>query len=142
MLALTLGTGLGGAIIINEELYEGSHGFAGEFGHVAFNETMELEDIASGKNKEKETRGRYLGLAISNFIHIFNPSVIALGGGMAEGEFDEMENDMWKEIKKRTVPEANKDLKIYLSKLENPGTLGAAILAYYKTNIDKMSKNV
>jgi glucokinase len=34
VLILTVGTGLGGAVVINGELYRGSHGTAAEFGHV------------------------------------------------------------------------------------------------------------
>lgn len=34
MVFLTMGTGLGGGIVINREIYEGSSGMAGEFGHI------------------------------------------------------------------------------------------------------------
>lgn len=34
MLMVTLGTGIGGGIVADGELYEGSHRFAGEFGHM------------------------------------------------------------------------------------------------------------
>jgi len=55
-----MGTGFGGAIAINGEIYRGSHGSAGEFGHTiisentgnesgAFRNTGELESFASGK---------------------------------------------------------------------------------------------
>jgi glucokinase len=33
LLGLTLGTGVGGGIVLDGELFTGSHGFAGEFGH-------------------------------------------------------------------------------------------------------------
>ncbi|MGL5640073.1 MAG: ROK family protein [Mycoplasmoidaceae bacterium] len=36
VLFYTIGTGVGGAIIINKKIYEGSIGFAGEFGHGPF----------------------------------------------------------------------------------------------------------
>ncbi|MHB1653285.1 MAG: ROK family protein [Desulfitobacteriaceae bacterium] len=35
-LCLTLGTGIGGAIVLNDHVYLGEKGFAGEFGHIIF----------------------------------------------------------------------------------------------------------
>ncbi len=34
MVCLALGTGVGGGIVINNEIYQGSHGMAGELGHI------------------------------------------------------------------------------------------------------------
>lgn len=38
MILLTLGTGIGGGILLNGALYTGSHGFAGELGHMVIHE--------------------------------------------------------------------------------------------------------
>jgi glucokinase len=127
MLGLTLGTGLGGGIVIKGEIFRGSKGLAAEVGWIAFTEDKYLEDLVSGKGKD-ETRGKYLGITIADLVNIFNPEVIAIGGAIAE-HFETMKEDMWTEIKKRAVPESYKDLEIYESKLEDPGTLGAALLA-------------
>jgi glucokinase len=40
---MTLGTGVGGAIIINRSIYRGSNGAAGEIGHIIFNPFDELD---------------------------------------------------------------------------------------------------
>jgi len=42
VLCLTLGTGVGGGLIINNSLYRGSDNAAGEFGHIAINENGPL----------------------------------------------------------------------------------------------------
>jgi glucokinase len=52
---LTLGTGIGGGIMINEEIYRGAGNFAGEFGHMAMGEI--------GKEEELEMVGSGTGLA-------------------------------------------------------------------------------
>ncbi len=39
VLVVTLGTGVGGGLIINQELYQGSHGTAGEIGHTKIADT-------------------------------------------------------------------------------------------------------
>lgn len=40
VLIVTLGTGVGGGLIINKELYQGSHGTAGEIGHTKIADTQ------------------------------------------------------------------------------------------------------
>ncbi len=56
---ITVGEGIGGAIIINGELWRGDSGFAGEFGSIALNsEGMRLEDIASAGSIVRRTQNR------------------------------------------------------------------------------------
>jgi glucokinase len=56
----TLGEGVGGAFIIDGEIWRGSAGFAGEFGYVAINsDGMRLEDVASTANIVRRTRSRF-----------------------------------------------------------------------------------
>lgn len=43
-LFVTVGTGIGGALVCNGELYRGNHGCAGEVGHVIINMDAALED--------------------------------------------------------------------------------------------------
>ncbi len=48
---VTLGMGIGGALIFHGKLWHGVSGFAGEFGHMTINsEGMKLEDVASSAN--------------------------------------------------------------------------------------------
>lgn len=136
-ICMTLGTGVGGGIVLDGELFRGCHGFAGEIGHTVIlvdgppctcgcrgclealigaraiveraekmlrtfgdsvlNErgNFTVEDIshaaADGDGLSvavfRET-GRYLGIGICNLAHLFNPEVIAIGGGVSRaGEF-------------------------------------------------------
>jgi glucokinase len=54
---ITLGRGIGGALILEHKLWHGVSGFAGEFGHIAINsEGMKLEDVASAANIIRRTK--------------------------------------------------------------------------------------
>lgn len=44
-ICIVLGTGVGGGIVINGELYKGAHGMAGEFGYMIMREFKEVKDI-------------------------------------------------------------------------------------------------
>lgn len=128
---LTIGTGVGGSVIIEGRLLVGHHGLAPELGHVTVlpdgplcvcGQRGHLEALVSGTaiaayvaEQLKEGRpsalkgkpdtktisqaawlgdplaqeafnraGHYLGLAIANFIMIFNPSIVILGGGVSQ----------------------------------------------------------
>ena len=57
---VTLGMGVGGALIYNGKIWRGASGFAGEFGHIAINsEGMKLEDVASNANIVRRTKSRF-----------------------------------------------------------------------------------
>jgi glucokinase len=57
MFYVTLGTGIGGALIFDGKIWRG---FAGEFGQIAVNsDGMKLEDVASADNIVRRTRSRF-----------------------------------------------------------------------------------
>jgi glucokinase len=60
MFYITLGTGIGGALIFDGKIWHGATGFAGEFGQIAVNsDGMKLEDVASAANIVRRTRSRF-----------------------------------------------------------------------------------
>ena len=132
VLYLTISTGIGGGVIINDRVLKGSRGMATELGHITLlpdgplcncGHRGHLEALSSGPaiarfvldqlqngvastlpydpnlsskevaeaarkgdplaKKAFDRAGEYLGLALSNFIHIFNPTCIVLGGGVS-----------------------------------------------------------
>ena len=57
---VTLGSGIGGAFILDGKLWRGASGFAGEFGYIAVNsEGMRLEEVASSANIIRRTKTRF-----------------------------------------------------------------------------------
>ena len=151
---LTLGSGIGGAFMVNGQIITGSHGAAGEAGHMIMDMAEQLDWEEFGANKflkktlglnslEAEQRrrggdkkaeaaltqmGKNLGVGIANIINIFDPEAVILSGGIssAAGAF-------WPGIKegidKFVISPAAKKTQILLSELgQFGGALGAAIL--------------
>lgn len=102
MVMLTVGTGIGGGIIINGELYRGELGGAGEFGHMVIERDGPvcscgnrgcLEAIAGGRaitaapglrDDIERAAGEAIGVGLANIMNILNPEMIVLGGGVIE----------------------------------------------------------
>ena len=87
----TLGTGVGGALIIEGEIWRGVAGFAGEFGYVPINsEGLRLEEVASSANIIRRTRDRFHQDNTSSLVEIDeNLMTIAdiVGAAIAEDDF-------------------------------------------------------
>lgn len=130
---ITVSTGIGGGVIINNQLLLGVRGLAGELGHITVipdgplcgcGQRGHLEAVSSGPaiarwveqelsqgipsslstkrpitakevslaaNQGDELAqaalargGTYLGIAIADYLHIFNPSVVIIGGGVSQ----------------------------------------------------------
>lgn len=77
--------------------------------------------------------GLYLGQALASFIHIFNPSIVILGGGVSQSGsllFEPMLNKLHADV---MDPSYLQDLKIVPAKLgDDAGLLGALALARQK----------
>ena len=133
---LTLGTGIGGGIIINNQIYKGK-GCAGELGHIILDNGKDFESLWKEKgkpikelfdNNEKNKLERvamYLGQGIGSLINIFDPEVVIIAGGVVENgnRFLDM---IKKNVKKYQIIPRNIEIKF--SKLEHPGIFGAGLL--------------
>ncbi len=155
MIGLSIGTGLGAGIIINDKLYAGINCGAGEFGEVNYLD-HNYEYYASGqffqnfykttgkdvfekalKNEESALAifhefGVHLGNAIKMILFTYDPELIIIGGSIKES-FPYYQKAMWERIRTFTYPKSLDKLRIELSELEEPGVLGAGAL-YYDRN--------
>jgi len=177
IICITVGTGIGGAIIINGELYRGFRYAGAELGHMSIKYDgvpcncggagcLERYASASAMTRnfakyckennieipEKKLNVKYifdqynkgnriaektieesvyfLGRGIANFINIFNPEIIIIGGGVADA------GDIYiNKVKEITwhyaMDEAKKKVKLVRAKLGNKaGCLGAVKFAF------------
>lgn len=134
---LTLGTGIGGGVIINRELYKGDNGYAGELGHIILDKGKDMESLWKEKNKsikelfenkDKKTLERvsnYLGQGIGSLINVFDPEIVILMGGVRENgnRFLAM---IRKQARKYVILPNMPEIKF--SKIDHPGILGASLL--------------
>ncbi|MGA7203726.1 MAG: ROK family protein [Specibacter sp.] len=97
---VTVGTGIGGGLLVNGELVPGAHGFAGEVGHMVVEPGGRpcgcgtlgcLDRYASGTALGREVHseadfaeiGHWLGVGLSQVVMLLDPGVILLGGGVS-----------------------------------------------------------
>lgn len=153
LVGLTLGTGVGGGIMIDGKMINGSNDAAGEIGHMIINKGRDFEELAGAKalknfgfsdslkaynlakkgdkNAQKAFGkvGEYLGISLANIVNVIDPQAIIIGGGLAGAEkfiFPQAQKTMKKLI---TSPKAAEGVKILLGKLgEDAGAMGAAAL--------------
>jgi len=169
MIGLAVGTGVGGAIIADGELYRGRSGAAGEIGHMSVDMwgprcncgnlgcieryvgeqwfTMaareELDDPSideparvsalaeTGDERALrfiESRGEILGVVCASLIHIFDPEVIVIGGGISKAG-EPFFRGIRKAVQERAMPLMAAEVKILPAELGTiAGAMGAAAL--------------
>lgn len=146
---VTLGTGLGGGIIINDHLYSGQLGGAGEFGCVFYKEST-VESYCSGqffKNKNLNGKemaekanagdadalklfdelGYHIAQGLSNILFALAPDAIILGGSVSKS-YPLFEKSMRKAFEDFPFQKMYQNLKIEISDDTNMAVLGASSL--------------
>ena len=98
VLCITLGTGIGGAFVIDNRVFRGQNGMAGEFGHmqvVPDGHRCECgnrgcwEQYASGNALVRDARellaevGRWLGIGMADLAAALDPGMFVVGGGVS-----------------------------------------------------------
>jgi len=119
VLALMVGTGLGGAAIVDSKMMYGANGYAGEFGHIIINKSnklMSLEQNTSGHYRKlypniKKDCVRNLGIGLASLNLIFNPDAIVLGGSVYLNHIAQKKTELIEIIKKHSL--ANQSPKLF-----------------------------
>lgn len=185
---LTIGTGIGGGLIVDGEVFRGSTGAGAELGHVVVDwdgppcqgtcpnhgcvETMSsgtalaregaaaagrgpdsvlglalargegvtgqtvTEAARDGDHAAREVlnrAGRFLGVALASFANTFDPDVIVVGGGVAEGAGNLLLDPARAELRERALPPMNR-VEVKAAELGgDSGMVGAAAMAMSET---------
>lgn len=160
---VTISTGLGGGVVINNEIYHGSNNIGGYFSRMILDGENISEHLISGtalvnkaqkiintnvtSTKEVFTLAsnnnpfaieiikdfkKYLTVLLLNISITINPDIIILGGGVTKSK-EYFLDDVKKEFYSKAQQLA-KSTKIEVATLEEPGVIGAAILAKQKDN--------
>ncbi len=126
---ITLGTGIGGGIIINKKLHRGAHNSAGEAGHVMADFKYDSEHYFQKARDKKDYKkmGEILGILFANLYNVLDTELIVLGGSVALSHHAKFLHSALQNTKMHLV---NKQIKpkIAVSNLKNSGSLGAALL--------------
>jgi glucokinase len=182
---LTVGTGIGGGLILRDELYRGAIGSGAELGHMVIDQDGPpcqgncpnrgcVEAVASGTALAREALriagerpesglarvlaaglelagpvvtelahdgdqaalevleliGTRLGVAVANYVNIFNPQVVVIGGGvMAAGEL--LLGPIRATVAARALPPSRDEVRILPAAFGvEAGMIGAAMLAF------------
>jgi glucokinase len=127
-LALTLGTGIGGGIVINRRLYRGQGNFGAELGHAVTGGVFLEKTFRQARDKKNfKQSGKIVGSALASFINIFAPEAVIIGGGFGRNASRKYLPAAKLEIRKHLFNKKAKT-KILVSKLKNAGAIGAALL--------------
>jgi glucokinase len=147
---LAMGTGLGGGIIINNQLYAGVNCGAGEFGLVPYLDnniegycssgfftrkynTTALDTFNRAEAGDPEAKavwrefGIHMGNAIKTVAYTYDPEVIILGGSLVKA-WPHFSEAMFASMQDFEFPESMKKLKVFTSQNPNIQLLGASSL--------------
>jgi glucokinase len=127
-LALTLGTGIGGGIVINRKLYRGAGNFGAELGHILVgDEFFEATFKRFRDKRDFKNSGILIGRALASLTNIFAPEAIIIGGGYGHNESKKYLPALKFEMKRYLFNKDSKT-KVLITQLKNAGALGAALL--------------
>ncbi len=170
LVMFTVGTGVGGGVVVDGRVYRGVTGAAGELGHMIiaadptapahrdrFPQPGSLEALASGRALDQLARergldggvaavqaardgerraieavallGHRLGLGVANAINMFDPEVVAIGGGVSVAG-DLLLTPVLETVRRFVLPGVGTRTQVRIARSgPRAGVRGAALLA-------------
>ncbi|MEX2368239.1 MAG: ROK family protein [Balneolaceae bacterium] len=150
LIALNIGTGFAGGIVLNGRLYEGRNCGAGEFGTIPYRKSI-LEHYCAGLFFQRnygvsggelgrraasgdpdaleifKVFGRHVGVAMQIILYSYDPQAIILGGSVSRS-WRFFKESLFRELENYEYQNSLKNLVIDRSEIENIAVLGAAAL--------------
>lgn len=126
VVGVILGTGIGSGLVIEQKIFKGKDGLAGEFDHfLMFDGKTLREHVRShGKFKNALAAKKYLKLLMSYVLLSYNPDAVVLGGAWSKLVG-------MKAVAQKAIDGVFKfkspHTPIFISKLRAPGVIGAAL---------------
>ena len=149
VMCVTLGTGVGGALVLDGKVYHGRNAGAGEIGSIPYldkdyefycSSRFFVSKGTTGKDAALAARagdagalalwkefGGHVGKLVQMLMYAYDPAAIVFGGSIA-GAFPLFEKEMWKVVREFPYPQSVRNLEIFTAEGENPGIVGAASL--------------
>lgn len=159
VLMVTLGTGVGGGLVLNRRVYGGARGFAGELGHFSLyqdgprcacgkrgcyenyasttalvraagveNGRALFERVRAGDREMQAVLDKWLddvAAGLTGLIHIFNPEIVLVGGGVSAQE-ELLIAPLRRKVLSGVMPRFAENLRVERASLGNDaGMIGA-----------------
>lgn len=151
IIGITLGTGVGGGLVINNKVYSGNLGAAGEFGCIPYLDGLfedyggskfftknygitgkELFEKAESGDSEAQQNfrvyGKHIAALITKLMLFIAPEAIIIGGSIS-GAFKYFEPSIKEMLDNFMIPIIAQHVKILPAELSDSGLLGAAALS-------------
>lgn len=152
VVGLTLGSGFGSGLILNDQLYFGDHCGAGEVGMLPYKDSIfehycsgmfferafglsgkqVYEDANKGQERAKkmyEAFGTHLGNGIKAVMYAYDPQLIILGGTIRRA-YPYFKESMFGAMQDFAYSNSLASIRIEVSELDEVAVLGAAALSF------------
>lgn len=137
---LKVDQGIGSALIVNGEIWEGAFNVAGEISHIRLENGQTLEEICNTnnlENKSVEQRKKFIKNVAANIAQVLKHTIVLINPNriIIESKYCEenvFQTEIWNTLNQQLLDEILKDLSINFNTNITPPLLGGAILTIFE----------